>query len=78
MATIRPELECVALAGKAGGLRTAALLLREAMARGSKVSFSSLAEALDNAADHACGRTKCSPSPPTRSGNSSRFRTSAR
>jgi len=49
--SIRNGLECVALAGKAGGLRTAALVLREAAARGSTVSFLSLAEAIEAAAD---------------------------
>lgn len=48
---MRPELECVALAGKAGGLRTAALVLREADKRGGWVSLLSLAKAIENAAD---------------------------
>ena len=47
---MRAELECVALAGKAGGLRTAALVLREAHKHGT-ASLLSLAQAIENAAD---------------------------
>lgn len=47
----RPDLECCALGGKAGGLRTAALVLREADKRGSNASLLAIAEALEAAAD---------------------------
>jgi hypothetical protein len=48
---MRPELECCALAGKAGGLRTAAEIMRKCAERPNPPSFASLAVALDAAAD---------------------------
>jgi hypothetical protein len=47
----RPDLECVGLGGKAGGLRTAALVLRRLEEKGSDVSLSWIAEQFEAAAD---------------------------
>lgn len=47
----RPELECCALAGKAGGLRTAATVIRGVEERGMNVSLSWVAEQLEKKAD---------------------------